>query len=54
MVLVLSETWLEKAEFEMNSTRWGGVAVESTRPAVQWKTNIYLRGVVGVVPNSGV
>ena len=25
---------VEKAGFEMNNTRWGGVAVESTRPAV--------------------
>ena len=34
MVLVLSGTWSDKAGSEMNSTRWGGVAVESTRPAV--------------------
>ena len=25
---------MEKEGFEMNSTRWGGVAVESTLPAV--------------------
>ena len=34
VVLVLSRTSVKKANSEKSSTRWGGVTVESTRPAV--------------------
>ena len=31
---------VEEAGFWMSITRWGGVAKESTRPAVKWKADV--------------
>ena len=47
VVLLLSRTSVKKANSEKSSTRWGGVAVVSTRPAVQRLT------IISVLP-SGV
>ena len=48
---------MNKVGSEKNSTRWGGVAVESTPTGGvvdDERLRAALRGVLGVVPNSGV